>query len=271
MRVRIPGSTANLGPGFDVLGIALDRYLMLSNQPSESASAVPFDGLARIAARQAGHDVEMFADTEIPVGKGFGSSAAEAVGGAFLARLVAGDPESDALDRAFQVACDIEGHPDNAAPSAFGGMCLSVGDTLHRIEPRLDGLRLMLWVPDSRNDTKSARGIVRQNLELSDVTVQAASCAAVVAGFALGRLELIAECVNDRIHEQARLAGLPETKRAIEALRECGYAAWLSGSGPAVVCIAEIAEVDNCAIAMGSVGDLEQVTIDLVGCTLVDE
>ncbi|MEE9414051.1 MAG: hypothetical protein V3V01_02130, partial [Acidimicrobiales bacterium] len=90
MRARIPGSTANLGSGFDVVGIALDRYLQLSTEPIDSAAAVPFEGLARIAARQAGDDVELFAQTDIPVGKGFGSSAAEAVGGAFLSRLLAG-------------------------------------------------------------------------------------------------------------------------------------------------------------------------------------
>ncbi len=269
MRVRIPGSTANIGPGFDAVGLALDRYLELSDEPFEGAIEAPAEGLVRIAARQAGNDLPMYFATEIPVGKGFGSSAAEAVGGAFLSRLAAGDSEADAREAAFAVGNEIEGHADNAAPSAYGGLCLAVGDRTHFLTPNLDGLKVLIWVPDAVNETKAARGVIRQSLSTAEVITQSAATAAVVAGLMLGDLALLAECSNDQIHEVARLEHLPATKKVLHELRRCGFAAWLSGSGPSVASIASADAAGACADAMSEVGDLVEVAVDVLGCRII--
>ncbi len=270
MRVRIPGSTANLGPGFDVVGIALDRYLELSDEPFDGAVELPEGAFARIAAREAGHDVAMFSKSEIPVGKGFGSSAAEAVGGALLGRLVAGDDEDAARAAALEVSVALEGHADNAAPSALGGLCLTVGERTHRLVPNLDGLEMVMWLPDSVNETKAARGIIRTELEvMTECTVQAAATAAVVAGFLTGDLNLISECSRDLIHEQARLPFLPATNNVLQGLRSCGFAAWLSGSGPSVACVARESEIDACIAAVGEAGEMVRVNVDLDGAVIL--
>lgn len=269
IRIRVPGSTANLGPGFDAVGLALDRYLDLSDEPFEGAQEVSESGLVRIAARQAGNDSPMFASSTIPVGKGFGSSAAEAVGGAYLARLCAGDDEPTARAAAFAVGNEIEGHADNAAPSAFGGLCLAVQDRVHYLTPKLDGLSMLIWVPDSVNETKAARGVIRQSLDLSEAIQQSAATAALIAGLLTGDIALLAESAHDVIHEQARLEFLPETKFVLDRLREAGFAAWLSGSGPSVAAITPLAVASDCAAAMTAEGDVFEVVVDTHGCQII--
>ncbi len=268
-RIRVPGSTANLGPGFDAVGLALDRYLDLSDEPFEGSEEVPEDGLVRIAARQAGNDFPMFGASTIPVGKGFGSSAAEAVGGAYLARVCAGDVEPTARAAAFEVGNDIEGHADNAAPSAFGGLCLAVQDRVHYLTPKLDGLQMLIWVPDQINETKVARGVIRQSLELSEAIQQSAATAAMVAGLLTGDVAMLAETAHDVIHETARLEFLPETKSVLQELRGKGFAAWLSGSGPSVAAIAPISSASDCAAAMHGEGDIFEVVVDTHGCQII--
>ena len=267
--IRVPGSTANLGPGFDAVGLALDRYLELSDEPFDGSVEVPESGLVRIAARQAGNDFPMFGSSTIPGGKGFGSSAAEAVAGAYLARVCAGDVEPIARAAAFEVGNEIEGHADNAAPSAFGGLCLAVQDRVHYLSPRLDGLQMLIWVPDAVNETKVARELIRQSLNLEEAIQQSAATAAMVAGLLTGDIAMLAESAHDVIHETARLKTMPETRSVLEELRGKGFAAWLSGSGPAVAAISPIAAAGDCAAAMQGEGDIFEVVVDTHGCRII--
>ena len=128
--MRAPGSSANLGPGFDVLGVAFTRYAWASNEPGEGDPCGP-DHIARIAYEQAGGEGPIWFGFELEPGRGLGFSAAARAAGAVLARIEQGDSPSEARDRAYPVVADIEGHGDNAAPSVYGGVHVIAGDVQH--------------------------------------------------------------------------------------------------------------------------------------------
>jgi homoserine kinase len=240
VRARAPASSANLGPGFDTLAVALECYVSVEVEDapslrvhSEGEGAGLFDDASHLAARVVtevlGHD--RFAVTvrsQIPVARGLGSSAALAAAAAAAAG--AEDP--------FAVAASYDGHPENAAASAFGGLVTAaVVETkaVHAALPLSEALAFVVVIPERDLATPEARGVLPEALSREDVVFNLGRMGLLVAG--LGDPDaLIPESTEDRIHQPARTALFPEAPRILDALVEAGaLAASWSGAGPSLL------------------------------------
>ncbi len=240
MRARAPASSANLGPGFDTLAVALDRYVSVEVEPapslrvhSEGEGSGLFDDASHLAARVVtevlGHDrVAVTVRSQIPVARGLGSSAALAAAAAAAAG--ADDP--------FAVAAAHDGHPENAAASVFGGLVAAATVEGKSVQAQLSlsaDLAFVAIVPDRNLATPEARGVLPETLTLADVVFNLGRMGLLLAGLA-DLSTLRAEATDDRIHQSARTALFPEAPGLLRGLVDAGaLAASWSGGGPTLV------------------------------------
>jgi homoserine kinase len=240
VRARAPASSANLGPGFDTLAVALECYVSVEVEEapslsvhSEGEGAGLFDDASHLAARVVtdvlGHD--RFAVTvrsQIPVARGLGSSAALATAAAAAAG--AEDP--------FAVAAAYDGHPENAAASAYGGLVAATmveGRPVHAALPLSEELAFVIVIPERNLATPEARGVLPETLTREDVVFNLGRMGLLVAGLA-EPAALVPESTDDRIHQPARTELFPEAPRILGALVEAGaLAASWSGAGPSLI------------------------------------
>lgn len=267
--MRAPGSSANLGPGFDVLGLALTRYVWASDEPGGDACGP--DHIARIAYEQAGGTGPIWFDFDVEPGRGLGFSAAARAAGAVLARLQQGDDPAAARAAAYRVVAAIEGHGDNAAPSVFGGLHVIAGDRQHRVAAPFPG-RILCWVPgDLSTPTDESRLELAASIDRSDAVFNLGRVALLLAAVYEGDLSLLATACQDRLHQPHRLRRCPAAAGAIDAAIEAGAAAaWLSGSGPTVAVVADAATVDAVASALPASGKVLHLDVDVDGAIVVD-
>ena len=263
--VEVPASSANLGAGYDCLGLALDLVNHVAVEGVDGDGSIELEvvgegafelpstranrfvaGLesaleASIGPRPAGIGWRVAMDNAIPLSRGLGSSAAATVGGVVAgAALVevagATRPDDDAL---LQIASTIESHPDNAAAVLLGGFVVSaqLADRVAAI--RFDapaGLRCVLYIPDRRLATEDMRGVLPEQVPLRHAVENLGRVAVGVAGIATGRLELLADLTIDRLHEPYRSAAYPELPRLTLAAREAGaLGSCLSGAGSTIL------------------------------------
>jgi homoserine kinase len=248
VRARAPGSSSNLGPGYDVLGLALQVYVEVEVVPAPRLSIraegdgadLPQDEthLAITTVRSVlGHDrVALTVRSSIPVSRGLGSSAALAVAAAAAAG--AADP--------FLVAAKTDGHAENAAASAFGGLVAAtmIGDrAVARRLPLDRRLGFVVLVPDRQIDTKLARSVLPSTIPLADAVHNLGRMGLLAAGLADAD-QLIPEAGEDRLHQDPRTLLLPEAPELLDRLRQAGatIACW-SGAGPTLLAICADAEV----------------------------
>ncbi|HEY5429505.1 MAG TPA: homoserine kinase [Solirubrobacteraceae bacterium] len=237
--VRVPASTANLGPGFDVMAAALSLHLELEVVETGAFAVqteldVPRDRdnlLVRAFERlHPADDFEFRISSEIPLNGGLGSSAA-----AIVAGLVAADHlfELDADIRDAAIALD--GHPDNVSAALDGGFVICDGPRAHRLEPPL-GLEAVLVIPAAAVRTEQARAALPTTVPLADAVANVASAAILTAGLLTGNLEQIAEGLRDRLHQPYRAHLYPRSAALVEQARELGaLGATISGAGPTVL------------------------------------
>jgi homoserine kinase len=249
-RASAPASCANLGPGFDVVALALGlrcevtvtaagewglasagadgRSLPLARRAIEAA--VPGFGPAAVTVTGA-----------IPVGRGLGSSAALVVGAAAAARAAAGMPES--REEIVRVAAAVEGHADNVAAAVHGGaVAVSPGGRVYGLEVH-PSLQVMLAVPAAMLPTSLAREALRGPIDTSTAARTAARLAFLIEGLRRGDPALLAEAGGDELHEKRRDHLSPLTGRLVSSAREAGaaHAAW-SGAGPSAVALVRAGE-----------------------------
>ena len=246
-----PATSANLGPGFDCFGLALDLCneiaLDTDAEPGvtwegEGADELPTDGtdltsraLAETAARfdRIAPPTSIHGRNRIPLERGLGSSAAAAVAGVALADAALGL----GLDRTtiLEIAAGLEGHPDNVAAAVFGGFTIVVDEgVVARFDPDPE-LRPALFVPaDITISTEAARRALPESVPREDA-VSNAGHAALVAVALLHEPDLLRAAMRDRLHEDVRLGLVPEMRRVFDRLRATGLAACVSGSGPTLL------------------------------------
>ena len=274
--VRVPGSTSNLGAGFDCVGVAVDRWLSVSattgtgkpitveRRGTLTALEVPpeADLLCRgfvAACTKAGRPVPsglaLVADSEIPVARGLGSSAAATVAGAAAATALLGlELDRDDLTA---LCAELEGHPDNVAPAVHGGANLVLPtvppDGGPIVAPLVihESLALVFAVPDFTVETKRARAVLPATLPHAKAVQAAAKGAALVQGLAHADRRLLAAALEDVLHVPFRVPLVPGYAEVTAAARTAGaYGATLSGSGPTVVAVTPAARAGAVGEAM---------------------
>lgn len=264
--MRAPGSSANLGPGFDVLGVALSRYVWVSDEPGGDECGP--DHIARIAYEEAGGRGDIWFGFELEPGRGLGFSAAARAAGAVLAKLQAGADVAEAQRLAYPVVAEIEGHGDNAAPSVFGGTHVIAGDLDHRIAAPFPG-RLLCWVPPHSIATDQSRLELPDKVTRADAVFNIGRVGLLVAALYEGDLSLLRRATEDRLHQPHRLAHCPAAARAIDVALECGAAAaWLSGSGPAVAVIVDDANLSSVTDGLPPDGVVLPLEVDVEGSVI---
>ena len=251
VRVTVPATSANLGPGFDCFGLALDLCNEVTvdtdAEPSvfwegEGADELPTDGsdmvsrAVRHVAERRGDPLPSFALHglgRIPLERGLGSSAAAAVAGAAVGIALL-DHGAD-LDRraVHEIAAGIEGHPDNAAAAAYGGLALVVDGVVHRLDPH-PALQPVVLVPSARLRTDRARAALAAQVPRDDAVFNVGHAS--LALLALTRdPRLLPQALHDRLHEERRLSLVPGSRALVERLRDDGIATCLSGAGPSLL------------------------------------
>jgi homoserine kinase len=237
--VRVPASSANLGPGFDVLAAALDLHLEVDVRETGSFSVLTSLDVPRdrtnlvVRAFERLHPADSFQfriESEIPLSGGLGSSAAAIVAGVMAADHLF-ELDADVLG----LAAEIEGHPDNVAAAIEGGLVICEGTRVHRFEPPM-GLEAVLVVPDRAVSTAQARAALPASVPLSDAVFNVAHASMLVLGLASANWDLIAAGLDDRLHQPARAHLHPRSAELARRVRSLGaLGATISGAGPTVL------------------------------------
>lgn len=260
VRVTVPATSANLGPGFDCLGLALDLRDRLEAQVLPDGLVVEVEGAgSESVPRDASHLVvramhvafdflgerppglRLRCHNLIPHARGLGSSSAAIVGGLALVReLVIDGPELLDDDQLFRLAAELEGHPDNVAPACFGGFVISGRDEPHRGDffavrsPVAPEIQTVVLIPPGGVQTEVARGLLPAQVPHQDAASNAGRAALLVAALA-GRPDQLLLGTEDLLHQQFRRPAMPQTLELVEALRARGVPAIVSGAGPTVL------------------------------------
>jgi homoserine kinase len=257
-QVRVPASTSNLGSGFDCLGLALDLWLQArlvegTGDPiySGTLSGIKQDDdflfLTLGGSLQPGLRLEV--ESDIPVSRGLGSSAAARVAGLVLSRLVAGAaPERDSI---FDSTEKLEGHPDNAGPAVYGGLVLSARRP--KVLELHSSLGIALAIPEQPVSTQAARAILPKQVVREDAISQASRSAALLLGLTLGDADLIGYGMEDLIAVPHRRQLIPGFLAAAKTGVEAGaYGVTISGAGSGIVGVAAKEAADDVAQAMAT-------------------
>jgi homoserine kinase len=237
--VRVPASSANLGPGFDVLAAALSLYLEVEVVETGSFAVVTELDIPRhrdnlvVRAFELLHPADAFEfriASKIPLSGGLGSSAAATVAG-----LLAADHlfELDADVRS--LAVELEGHPDNVGAALEGGFVICDGPRVHRFDPPM-GLEAVLVIPEEPVRTSEARAALPAEVPMADAVFNVASASMLMLGLARGDWDLIAAGLGDRLHQPYRARLYPRSAELVERVSKLGaLGATISGAGPTVL------------------------------------
>lgn len=244
VRVRVPASSANLGPGFDVLAVALDRWLELEVRPAATFSFtsdldVPKD-VTNIAVQafaeigDPGH-AAFTMRSEIPMSGGLGSSAAARVAGAFAALVMGGEEPREARHAALAIAAELEGHADNASAAVLGGVSVELPDgALTLTVPQRLGF--VVVAPHEAVETAKARAALPATVPMADANFNVGQAMALAAGLASRDLDLLARGLGDRLHQPYRAHLYPRSADLVANAKELGALdATISGAGPTVL------------------------------------
>lgn len=269
--VTVPATSANLGPGFDALGLALDLRDRVTAEvldvggygsapeitvEGEGSGTVPLDAghlVHRSMEAAFAHmgcatpAVRLHCSNVIPHGRGLGSSSAAIVAGACAARgLVAGGSLLMDDDAVFALAADLEGHPDNVAPAFYGGFTVAYADggrfhaTSVSVDPRVCAVA---FVPPQPVETKVARGLLPASVPHADAAANAGRAALLVAALS-GRPELLLPATQDWLHQHFREPAMPASLALVNDLRADGLPAVISGAGPTVLVLTDTGSRD---------------------------
>ncbi len=256
-RLYVPATLANLGSGFDALGVALDLYLEVEAAPApedtflyegeghvEGTDNLIHEGY-RAGMRALGlkpPPLRVQAFNPIPLARGMGSSSAALVAGVALADRLSGGRLG--RDGVFRVAARLEGHPDNVAPAVFGGFVAALSAPPLAIPlPRPEGLRFVLAIPPYEVPTPLAREALPERVPLRDAVYNLARSALWPAALCSGKLEALREACRDRLHQPHRAHLMPGVLETLEGALEAGaLAAFVGGAGPAVAALTQEGE-----------------------------
>ena len=258
IRVKVPATTANMGPGYDVLGMALSQYstfqcqeddkISLSIKGLESEKLVNQDHEANLVVRSMNHlfkyvdkypkGYKLEIINDIPLARGMGSSASAIVGGLLVANYLVGANLDQ--DEILKLATQIEGHPDNVAPALMGNIVLSTKASddqviYHSIKP-FEAMTCVLFIPDYEVSTSMSRSVLPQSISMADAVHTSGHLSLMLAGFMTGNKDLIGQTMVDRLHEPYRKSLIKNFDDFKASALEVGaFAFSLSGSGSTII------------------------------------
>jgi homoserine kinase len=294
--VKVPATTANLGPGFDTLGLALSLYdeLIVTVRESPGATVrvfgvgegeVPLDE-SNLVVRSISHTfaayeqplpgLDLVARNVIPHGRGLGSSGAAIVSGIMAAKgLLDGivDIDSAAL---LALATELEGHPDNVAPALFGGLTIAwmtaAGPQYKKLMVHR-GVSPLVVVPETTMSTALARSLHPSSVPHEDAIFNVSRSALLIAAL-IQSPELLLVATEDKLHQAYRASAMPETDALIRILRENGLPAVVSGAGPSILVLCSdpaqrLVAVDLIATTMTTPWQSLMLAVDFKGATVV--
>lgn len=273
--VRVPATTANIGSGFDTLGMSLGLYNVVQFVPNEGTELVDTEisaegeGASQIekgmdnmiiramaeTAEKAGKRIpggRMYLINRIPFARGLGSSSAAIASGVFLANLLMGDPfdRKEILD----ITAAMEGHPDNAAPAILGGFCMALLKDGKVTAARIDipsHWKAVVTIPDFELHTEKARAVLPTSYPRSDAVHNIGAVSFLMAAFMYQKPEYLKLGLDDVIHVPYRLGLIPGAADVIRNAERAGaYGATISGSGPTIIAFAPADRADEVGIAM---------------------
>lgn len=261
--VRVPATSANLGAGFDCLGLALDLFASITVTFGQRELPPTEDVGEKMVLTAVRHfyqrldrpmppGVRVRYNVSIPLGRGLGASAVARVAGVMAANEFERSPLD--LDGCMAIAADLEGHGDNACPAAFGGMRVCVtrdGRYLHAPCAYPKDVAMAILIPDHPMPTKEARKALPDGYSRADAVHNLGRSALFVAAMAANQVHLLDEATNDAIHQRQRAALFPPMFDVFDAAKGAGaHAAWLSGAGSSIAAICPEALGRQVATAM---------------------
>lgn len=272
--VRVPCSTSNLGSGYDTIGLALDRYLDATFEPTEGGGVtLKREGSLAVLSTEDGPDLVQTTfeaalakegveahgvlrlRSDIPISRGLGSSSTAVLAGFDLARAVRGEPRAD--EEAFKVALKHEGHGDNAAPSLYGGLraVVTTADGAVVISLKLsEEIGFAYAAPAMRLRTDAARNALPKQVPHKTAAASLGRIAALIRGLAEGRPDLIRIGVKDDLHVPYRLPMIPNAASAMSSATDAGaWAVTISGAGSGLIAMCAVDRADEVAAAMRDV------------------
>ncbi len=296
---RIPASTTNLGPGFDVLGLALQLYSTVTLEITGSKTEVIVSGvdvdkipssnehiafqavetIYKKSGKSQPKGLKLTIANGIPAIRGLGGSGTAILGGLLTANLLCENPfsRSDLLN----FASTLEGHPDNVAASLYGGLVISVQDDkhIHTIQLKCDpALYVVLAIPEFTLSTQKARNILPKTVDFSDAIYNISRSSLLVASIATGKLEMLSTAMNDKLHQPYRSTLIPGFDDVVEAALSTGaLSIALSGAGPTIAayCLDNMQEVgksmQNVFKQHGIPSDILVIGTDVEGAKLISD
>ena len=278
LTVSAPATSANLGPGFDCLAVALDlgNAVVITRRPGplevrvtgEGAGELPEDGSNLVCRALASglpslDDLAVECRNRIPLGRGLGSSAAAACAGLVAANALGALRWTP--DELLARAAALEGHADNAAASLLGGVVVVADGRAARLPVPVQG-RIVLWIPPTETHTSRSRAVLDDPVRREDAVFNVGRTALLVAAITTGSVELLRTATQDRLHQDVRLRTATDSRAAIDAALDAGaWAAWLSGSGPSVAAWCAAGEAATVAANLPPAGRHRVVDIDTQG------
>lgn len=256
VEVRVPATSANMGPGFDCLGIALNLYNRFYIEESEDGLYIdgceePFKNennlvyvsmqkcFEKIGYKHKGKGLRISFDSHIPVSRGLGSSAACILGGVLAANEIGkGDLDKNEI---LEIASEIEGHPDNIAPALFGGMTVSLkdGSQVYYEKVKLpQGLKFCAIIPDFKLSTKDSRAVLPDSIPYRDGVYNVGRVSLMIAALSNGNFELLKLACKDRLHEIYRGSLISNYNEIVEECNRLNsLCVFLSGAGPTIMAV----------------------------------
>jgi homoserine kinase len=257
LKIRVPATSANMGPGFDSFGVALALYNYVELEESDNiiiksldGSFVPVDdknlvlkAIKRLYADcgKSFYGITLLQENNIPMTRGLGSSSACIVAGLLGANKLLNEPLN--RDELLNLAAQLEGHPDNVTPAFTGGFAVSVMDNLkvHYINlPVPDKMGFTAFIPEFKFKTRFARKVLPDKALYKDVVYNISRAGLLAAAIATGRLEHLSVAISDKLHEPYRIAKIPGGESIFKLAKQMGaYACYISGSGPTIIAITD--------------------------------
>ena len=262
IEVRVPATSANMGSGFDSLGVALGLYNIIeisekeqgltiidNNSPAPKNENNLIWRAMKKVFDEAGYSpsgLKIVHKSNIPMTRGLGSSSACIVGGMMGANSLMGNPFSSS--KILDMATEMEGHPDNVTPALFGGMCVCVKNGTHvdfKSIKLKDDIRFAVMIPDFFVATKKSRGVLPEFYKKEDAVFIISRAALMVAALSCGSYELLKTASQDRMHQPYRKTYIDGMEEIFDKTYEFGAkATYLSGSGPTILSVIDACDMD---------------------------